>query len=408
MQQWEQQANQTDATYVYVPAPLEPESVRAPAPPAPIPFEHTQEMLRLLRGLRRKPLFSKIAADPYGNGWLNRESFAHLINLLRKPDDNRWRERAVACWAFSLANIEADEDKATVASTLCAIIDRSAAQRIRGSEGGARGNFWTRAKNAILRTAAVGFGMSTMVAAAVLAWRFAEDGAFPLWLTTFWFGLGVFFSFMLAMPVMPISVGIDIARTNRARTAAAWALGRVPRFDSAGSLAAASVDSTNARLRTASTASLRLVLPLLTYEHYGRLAPEAVPNLCRALHFDGGNFFNQSPETVALGMQLLEALEKVGDGRAVWYVEMVSKRSRNPYIADTARRLLPLLEERRRREQNAGMLLRGSSRPGAGADQLLRAAVGVDSNIPPDQLLRPTSPTPDAMPDGFAAEDSAT
>jgi hypothetical protein len=162
------------------------------------------------------------------------------------------------------------------------------------------------------------------------------------------------------------------------RVAAADALSRLCVPETCGVLAGALYDPRPA-IRRAAAVGFRATLPRLTPEHYGALDTLAVPNLCRVL---------QHPDT-SLALAALTALEKVGDGRALPFVARAAQRGRSPEARALAARVLPLLQERLRQEQDRRILLRGASAPPTDAAWLLRAA---DRSEPPEQLLRPLSP----------------
>ncbi|HLK55695.1 MAG TPA: HEAT repeat domain-containing protein [Chthonomonadaceae bacterium] len=193
---------------------------------------------------------------------------------------------------------------------------------------------------------------------------------------------------------MPIWLSIDNSHVNRVRRAAAIALGRLRFPESVGALARGAVDR-NASVRQASAQALSIVAPLLTSEHYGKLEAEAVPNLCNALvYYEKGsremdkdifpNFAKRREE-----LELLEALEKVGDGRAIPTVQWIVQGGTDQDLRATARRILPLLLERERKEKEHQILLRGSEAPAASPEQMLRPAT-INMTEPPEVLLRPT------------------
>jgi hypothetical protein len=177
----------------------------------------------------------------------------------------------------------------------------------------------------------------------------------------------LFTTVLASVPVVSVSLSLDRKQNNRVRAAAAVALGRLQSVESVGALTTALYDH-SAAVRRAAVPALKSALPLLTPEHYGQLGVQAIPNLCRALgHGDE-----------LLVLHVLDALEKVGDGRAVQPVEETATRGRTDRIRQMAIRILPLLQERQRQESASKMLL--------------RAAVPTESA--PHTLLRPVSAEP--------------
>jgi uncharacterized membrane protein YgcG len=126
------------------------------------------------------------------------------------------------------------------------------------------------------------------------------------------------------------------------------------------------------RVRTAARPALLQALSTLTSEHYLRLSPDLVPSLCIVLQ--------KSEE--GLSLEILHALEKMGDGRAVSVVERLTKKGKTPAVRSAAERLLPILQQRQLGEQAHSTLLRASHEP----------------NDAPNMLLRPSQPHFD-MPD---------
>jgi hypothetical protein len=146
---------------------------------------------------------------------------------------------------------------------------------------------------------------------------------------------------------------------------------------------------THSELRCAAEHALLAALPTLTTDHYGQFSLETVPNLCRILTGERPAFPVASE---ALLLATLNALEKIGDGRAVSAVRHTAVAS---YVScvEEAQRILPVLLERQERERHRGMLLRASSAPETNTDQLLRPAG--DTTTAPEQLLRPVTNSED-------------
>jgi hypothetical protein len=86
---------------------------------------------------------------------------------------------------------------------------------------------------------------------------------------------------------------------------------------------------------------------------------------------------------------LLQALEQIGDARAVPVVESLLN-SYHDTVREAARACLPALQSRLRRTKESATLLRASHSDsiGPGKGELLRPSTEFDLS-PPDQLLRP-------------------
>src|SRR5579871_5772358 len=87
-----------------------------------------------------------------------------------------------------------------------------------------------------------------------------------------------------------------------------------------------------------------------------------------------------------LVLAVLDALSKVGDGRAVTSVERVAAHGRTAPLREAAQRVLPILQERRQRERDAARLLRAADAPHMPDDVLLRPAQST-GRIDPELLL---------------------
>ncbi|HLK58733.1 MAG TPA: hypothetical protein VKU00_19330 [Chthonomonadaceae bacterium] len=196
--------------------------------------------------------------------------------------------------------------------------------------------------------------------------------------------LAIFGSMLLSLfPIAPLMAIIEDARINRLRAQAMETLGKLGVPETSGLIAGAVYDASGGketmgiqRVRKAATAVLPRVLAGLTPAYYGRLESSAVPNLCTLL-----GHHNEE-----LALAALDALEKVGDGRAVLPVEGALKKRRSERLRARAAEVLPILVARREREQASQMLLRASAPQEAG-EELLRAAVTTPDQAP-EQLLR--------------------
>ena len=163
------------------------------------------------------------------------------------------------------------------------------------------------------------------------------------------------------------------------------------------------------------------LLPTLTSNHYRAFDQETIPNLYTLLATETKKMTPNAMERVEL---LVDALEKIGDSRAIIPVQalkrqLMAKQSEfedrqlraqtaswqrsvletnalpqvtaveNPYrnLQRKAERLLSTLEERRVQEELHDNLLRGSSVP-QDTSELLRPVTGKTEQEPPEQLLR--------------------
>jgi hypothetical protein len=181
------------------------------------------------------------------------------------------------------------------------------------------------------------------------------------------------------MPMLPFSYLEEVSRWNRVRAAAAAALGRLRAKECVDLLAQHSVRDNYAELTVAACGALESVIPYLEESDSVALHIDTVPNLCRiALH---SSVFRLDC------FELVHALGKVGDGRAIPPVERLAKRGVTSAIRAEAERVLPILKERLRKEREASSLLRASLAPDSPTDILLRPAQDVGASDP-QQLVR--------------------
>jgi len=166
------------------------------------------------------------------------------------------------------------------------------------------------------------------------------------------------------------------------------------------------------------------LLPTLTSNHYRAFDQETIPNLDTLLATETKKMTPNAMERVEL---LVDALEKIGDSRAIIPVQalkrqLMAKQSEfedrqlraqtaswqrsvletnalpqvtaveNPYLnlQRKVERLLSTLEERRVQEELHDNLLRGSAAPD-NTGELLRPMTGKTEQEPPEQLLRGVS-----------------
>ncbi len=168
---------------------------------------------------------------------------------------------------------------------------------------------------------------------------------------------------------------------------AAHALGRLHAVAATDALSAACLDGRE-NLSQMSIASLRVVLPHLTLDHYGQFGSETVPNLCRLLKRRAPLALSEEDPDYSFALELVDAIGKIGDIRAIPVVEYLAREWHDSGLVSAAGGALVFLEERKRRETERATLLRGAGTPAISNAELLRAATGRDE-ARPEQLLRP-------------------
>ena len=285
-------------------------------------------------------------------------TIAPLLDALNFPSGNAWKTRQVAAWTLGRARLTPEQQE-VAASALVRVVgnrlDYDGGRIIRG----------------LLRTLLT----STLISLAAAAWvmRTPNTTLFPLLMVMV---LG--FTILCSPGTLSISFSTDDEKANRVRASAIEALGSLRRPETLETLLAAHLGR-GKRLRSAATSALRQVLPQLTPDHYGRLGASVTPNLCQALsHWD--NVFV---------LEIVEALGKVGDGRALTVLERLERSEKRADVRIRIAEIMPMLLERSRREQESGVLLRGSLSP-AGPEELLRASITDGPDDAHETLLRAT------------------
>ncbi len=287
-----------------------------------------------------------------------------LIELLQKPSGFRWREARLAAWLLGFVP-EGDAQRTAVVKTLADDLKKL---------------HWSNLIKMFLIRQALFVTPLTLW----FAWLFHNDSVLPM-------SPMLLLAFLLAnlcvvLPNYLLIRGPDDWTYSLLRRVAAQSLGRLEMPEAAAALAAATndypmMDSSVGwrKVRRIARENLPRVLATLRPEHYLQLDPAIVPNLTLLT--------NDRDENLAL--LALDALGKVGDGRAVLPVQRIAEKHSSPRRREIAHAILPLLYYRQQQENSYTHLLRASDAP-VGPDTLLRAASG-PSDAAPETLLRPSS-----------------
>jgi hypothetical protein len=330
-----------------------------------------QEASALLHRLRRDPLIRQVLSLQKTRHSLPDDTCDALIATLIKPSEALWRHRLVAIWALERAELRPGQT-AAAAEALCIALENrqvSAAVRLRRRFG-----------RAFVCTALwVGAALFCSLVLAVLSIFIMESDSGTLGLLLAGSYVPVIGALLVTPLVFPLSCLTDWVHTADVREAAARTLGILGVPESVGALSGALSDSCCAVSRAAE-AALPPALHSLTAEHYGRLRADTVPNLCRVVQ--------RGPAPMRLALDLLAALEHVGDGRAVAPIQSVAMRGASPRLREAAARILPTLLKRQKQENEREMLLRGATMPDAAPDILLRPATANAPDTAPELLLR--------------------
>ncbi|HLJ54498.1 MAG TPA: hypothetical protein VKT77_05615 [Chthonomonadaceae bacterium] len=142
----------------------------------------------------------------------------------------------------------------------------------------------------------------------------------------------------------------------------------------------------NLEMARVASVSLRAILPRLTPEHYGWLGGATVSNLAEMLT-EQCRYRGAAPENqCSFVVVLLNALEKIGDARAIPAISRAPQYWTDWAVRNAAAQARAAIEERLRRETARTTLLRGARQPAVGNAELLRAAGGGQGGDPAEML----------------------
>jgi len=379
------QSNQTEEILEPTSSPtFKAESAPAPAAATLVAMSDTERQEReiLLRRLRRKGSFRESGASLFDTDEVDSRKFAQLLRLLQDPNPGCWKERILAAGTLGCASLKG-ERKQSAAQTLGEVLGNTeitAGERVLSRLAGSYGIAYL-----------IAFSMMVVFSAYPLFLEFDRHGSesvldflgtILLTLLTITMGSGVLA--LLFYPFVSYAyAAVAVSRQNRIRAAAATALGRIGQPESVGVMARAWFDM-RPTVRKAAHEALPTLLLSLTPDHYGHLTSDLTPNLCRALRQEARK---EEPTSEAHALALLQALERVGDGRAVEPVQALTNPPYPERIQREAEKALLILEARRQQENDSKSLLRGAATPETKSGELLRAAVNF-AEEKPEQLLR--------------------
>ena len=274
-----------------------------------------------------------------------------LTPALWDSSPSKWRMRLIIAWLLGRWKLDGEE-KDRAAHALCATMQKRKHGLL---------------ETPLSRAAILAVGLSSL---AMIAARLAPATQFLALaggLAVIW-GLALF-------ALLPGYRSGDLNNQTAERRVAIAALGRLKIIESIPVLAIAAVDH-DIQLNKVADRALEATLPLLTAAHYGHLSADVVPNLCELL----------SDYRYVRTITILEALEKIGDGRAIPAVTPLAQS----YLAvqNKAKDVLIVLEQRVRESSEPYTLLRPSA---AGEQDTLLRAGGTGAGEPESQLLRPNS-----------------
>lgn len=358
--------------------------------PLVLPFDPERLLIpRLLRRLRRGRFLRQFPDSLAEYAPLTEDAACYLIDKLHTVRVDRWQEGVAAVW--TLGRLTADDPARTEAAELLTWLI------------GPRSESLARVDRQRL-VKRIGATQRNMVVGVTLAWSGAElyfGGSAsarqpsPIEII-FTLAVG---ALLLAVPVAVLSFvpgfPLDVQRMSRIRSMAILTLARWRDPQHLALILRQYVEK-RGRIRSAAEAALTEVLPLLNVGEHGECAADFVPNLCRALERKERQVLGYTARDETLEERLVEALGKVGDGRALPIIERIARRGRTRRLQELAQDVLPLVQARSRQTNDLKQLLRGATQPDPAPGTLLRPAREIST--PAGQLLRPQPTSSDPGP----------
>jgi hypothetical protein len=340
--------------------------------PLVLPFDPERRLIpRLLRRLRRGRFLRQFPGSLNEYALLSEDATCYLIDRLHNVRVDGWKECVTAVWALGRLTSD-DPARREVAELLYWLVGRQS-DNMACIDRKRLAKRW----RAIWRILFVGILVWGLV-----AWSFISRVEIV--------AIAAVNCLLLSVPVTILSfIGgfpLDAVRMSRIRAMAILTLGRW-REPCHMDILLREYAQKSGRVRSAAEVALAEVLPLLTTEERLERPSDFVPNLCRVLHRKERQLLDYTVREETLEGVLLEALGKVGDGRALPLVERIATRGRTPRLRELAQSILPVLYARSREANEPKQLLRGAVCPDTAPNTLLRATQ--ETPTPPSQLLRP-------------------
>lgn len=348
-----------------------------PSPPQPARLapDLVESALRRCKAVRAVPLRSAIERFLYSPERISDEDASTIITSTMDVSAWRWRESEVAFWALGRMPLSHERRK-QAAAALAGFLKRD---KFDGFYQVAIA-WWG---GVVFVTGIIAMARGADLAMAALVAMGGACGFAPfVWLAARLWG--------------------DL-RFNQLRASSIESLGLIGSAECAEAVVAAMYETMYARervfqgsVRQAAALALPRVLASLTPDCYLRMSARFVPNLCHLL--------NHVKEP--LQRDILNALGRMGDGRAVFAVQRFIAKTDSKPLRKTAESVLPILERRQIQETAHSTLLRASAAPDDAPNVLLRPAYGGYED-PPQQLLRPAEASAEASVLEFDLNESA-
>ncbi len=343
------------------------------------------EMKEVLKRLDYRQPVARVAKALLDNQRVPSSALLPVLETVSREPGANWRDQELSCWILGRVDIKGME-KRVAAEALLPMLAPS----------------WASDKRHILK---LSLKRALMLSIPISTWvYYFSDTLSPI-------NLGEWWKILLIVPVSlvttgllmlfcyPITAGQEDNRRNRVRAMAIRSLGKFGLAHGVDGIAAAAAAATGAkassgslRVREAARDALPSLLSSLSQKYYGRLAPDTPVHLCKLLLESGNPLIAPIQHAVKednpLILPILRAIEIIGDARCLPILRTFIKDSKTEAHREEAEKLLPILVDRQRIENNPNMLLRASGMESASPQTLLRPATPQEDEDS-GTLLRP-------------------
>jgi hypothetical protein len=360
-------------------APAGPARDALKALAADLPFQLDAHLKRLVESALRRSRKTGLKADhllsAFTTGRHSEEQFSSVLGALDTTEDGPTARAQLSAWMLGIATLTPDERR--IAARYLRSIVQSTPSRHRRPLG-------ERMGHAAILSVLIALPMGLLVSLP-LWWQAAPAFEILVYVAL----LAVLFACVVLLPALGLVGMADSRAANDLRFLSTHALGRLGDPEGVDALAAAAMDA-DRQIQRMGWIALWVLLPTLAPDDYGRLGAQGVPNLCRLLNSDRSLGVRFGRADFNTRIELLLAIEKVGDARAIPAVRQARHAlGASVEFVTIADRVLGVLEERKRRETERATLLRGAEQPAIADGELLRPSIKY-AEIQPEQLLRPT------------------
>jgi hypothetical protein len=319
--------------------------------------EQINKMRRIITGAQKHFPVANLERLCFEPQPLDNETFEHLLIALRGRIQYNRKQKMVASWILSRAELTVNQRSAACVALGQLVISRKS----KGLD-----------LLTLLPSKEVGISLGVMVGLLLIVALGSLDGAI---------GLGVM-SVYVAIYVLTF---VEAKMRRDVAVPAQAAIGKMQVRESVDILAGLWMGGYD---RVKARSALDASFAALSEDDYGRMDAATLPRLVLLLEWYTGSV-GRKEWNVDRAMNLLRGIGMIGDKRAITAVRRLINRTNEPMATrELAAQVVAWLEERDRQEEMKSVLLRGSSvNPTEGS--LLRASYGTSEGHDPMLLVRP-------------------